>query len=192
MQIDVRKSTRTGRLVFQNASSLDVFDEVSGEYFMLFPIAVFSAISLFSLLRLYEDAAPLPHFLPQLFLLFALTFVLLFTYLAIRRNRKLIRIATGVDQEANRNLSLQVIDSIGWSVIANRKAYAIAVTPSAFIWCGQEITVVYERGGVYLNCRNRSVRSTRSPYLFGKGDLCVKRFREELESLLDQAPNKAS
>ena len=137
MQIDVRKSTRAGRLVFQNASCLDVFDEVSGEYFILFPLAAFSAICVVSLLRLYEDAAPLLHFLPQLFLLFALTFVFLFTCLAIRRNRKLIRIETGVDKDANRNLSLQVIDSIGWSVIANRKAYAIAATPSAFTWCGQ-------------------------------------------------------
>ena len=107
----------TAALAIASASSnlpenpLDLFDEVTGEYFILFPIAAFTAICLLSLLRLYEDAALLTQFLPQLVLLFALVFVLLFSYLAIRRNRKLIRIETGVDKEAVRNLSLQVIDS---------------------------------------------------------------------------------
>ena len=194
MRIDVPKSIRAGRLVCRNRTSLDLLDEVSGEYLVLVPLAALIAICLLSLLRLKGDDAPVTHFLFPLFLLSALLVSLRFTYLAIRRNRRLIRIETGVDKEANRNLTLQVIEFIGWSVIENRQAYGTAATPmSAFTW-GQEITVLYDQGGVYLNCRNRTggLPSARSPYLFGKGERCLKQFHEELERLLGHAPpNKA-
>ena len=163
-------------------------DQVSDDYLILLLTGLLTAIPIVALYTLVRDQAPIAYVLIDVFLLIALLVSFHRTLRAIKRNCMLTRIETGLDALANRDLSLRAVESIGWKVIESYKPYLTAVTGiSAFTW-GQEITVIFDNGCVYLNCRNRSgLAPGRSPWLFGRGNKCLSQFSDEIQKLKGRA-----
>jgi hypothetical protein len=156
MQIDIRKSIMTGRLVAKRQCLIASLDQISDDYLIMVPIAFLVAIPAVALFTLIKDGAPIGHVLIALFLLIALLCGFYYTLQAIKQNCLLTWIETGLDKQANRELSLRAIESIGWKLVENYKSNLAAITGIAGFTWGQEVTVIFDDGGVYVNCKNRS------------------------------------
>lgn len=185
MRIDAKKSIKAGRLVENEQFQLASLDQISGDYLILIPIVALAVLPLVAMLSLIRNQAPIVHILIALVLLIALLLYLHYTFQAIKRNNLLIRIETGLDKRANRETSLRLIESVGWKLIENYKSYLAAITSlSDFTW-GQEVTIIFDEGCIYVNCRNRigGIPSARSPWSFGRCEKCLSQFYQELQRL---------
>jgi len=182
MRIDPKQSIRAGRLVPKKQSTLSSLDQVSDDYLVLIPTGAIVAISLVEFVSLVKDSAPIAYQLLALPLVIALSLGFYFTVRTIKRSYSLRWIETGLDKEVNRELSQRAVGSIEWKLIEDHKSYVVAITgASGFTW-GQEIIVIFNDGGVFVNVRNRTMVA-RSPWLFGRGKECLRRLSEELERL---------
>jgi hypothetical protein len=191
MRIEPKQSIRAGRLVAKKESSPALL-RVSDDYLVLIYTGALIAISLSEFVSLVKDSASITYQILTLLLVIALSLGFYFSVRTIKRNYSLTWIETGLDKVINRELSQRAVESVGWRLIENYKSYLVALTgASGFTW-GQEITVIFDDGGVFMNVRNRSMVGGRSPWLFGKGKKCLKRLSEELERLKDWPPPNKS
>ncbi|HEY3103788.1 MAG TPA: hypothetical protein VGJ69_09345 [Pyrinomonadaceae bacterium] len=179
MRINPDKSVTAGQLVTTRQSLFDAIDDVTGDYLIFVPLAAFSAICLIAITRASTTSAQL-----LLIVVFALLLVASwFTYRTIQRSRKLFCIHTGLSPDANLQLSLRAIESTAWNIIERHKSYLCATTRSSGFTWGQEITLIFADGDIYVNCRNSvgGAPSARSPFDFGRCRRCIDEFRAHFD-----------
>jgi len=179
MRIDPDKSITAGQLVTKRQSLFDATDDVTGDYIVFVPLAALTAICLIAITRASTTGG-------QLLLIVVLALILvasLFTYRTIRRSRKLFCIHTGLSPDANLQSSLRSIESNGWNIIEKHYSHVCATTRnSGFTW-GQEITLIFADGKIYINCRNSvgGAPSARSPFDFGQCRQRIDEFRGQFD-----------